>query len=269
MVDRAPAGAVGKAEPHPFALSLPDTVHIGLPPVLAVEKDVQDPVFGILISLVSSGIYGTLSGERLAAEMNRLHARSHLPYRSLVSLTRLPVVPGRMARVQVQFHGDLDLPIPYSILGYHPGSFTASETCVLREWMFDTLKLTLDDGKNDPAHAPTVELNDVHLFGVEQGRILIDIDGWLDAVMGGALDDTGVTCLMLCRRGEEWLGFAMGYNKDGNGRSGALSFVKDAILFPTPAELRGIGPRMRSQEESLMRRWPVDAARSLGARSPG
>ena len=97
---------------------------------------------------------------------------------------------------------------------------------------------------------------------MEQGKVLIDIDDWLDALMGDKLDDTYVTGLLLCRYHGEWLGFAMGYNRKGEGRSGALSFMKDKILFPTPSELRVVGPRMRKQMESLMTWWAQDARRA-------
>ena len=250
------------AEPIPLSSSPADTVHIGLPRTLDPAPMVKDPVFGLLIGLVSSGEYGDLSGDRLGAELRRLHANSVLPYQALDTLTRLPVKAGRTATVKVTFHGDLNLPIPYSILGYHPGSFNTSQTCIFREWIFDRLLLPQDVEGSAAANPPTLELDDVHLFGVAQGKVLIDIDGWLDSLMGDKLDDTWVTGLLLCRYRGEWFGFAMGYNRKGEGRSGALSFTKDRILFPTPAELRIVGPRMRAQMESLMKWWTMDEQRA-------
>ena len=249
---RAPAPG-----PNPFGPAPSDTVHIGLPPVLDPVPQIKDPVFGLLIGLVSNGVYGKLSGTRLAAELDRLHLKSPLPYQTLDTLTRMPVRPGRTATVKVTFHGDLSLPIPYSILGYHPGSFSTSQTCVFREWIFNHLVLE-DEDDHKPPRPFQVELDDVHLLAVEKGKVLIDFDDWLDALMGDKLDDTYVTGLLLCRHQGEWLGFAMGYNRKGEGRSGALSFQRDKILFPTPTELRVVGPRMRSQMESLMKWWAAE-----------
>jgi hypothetical protein len=257
----APPSPVRAAELRPLAPTLPDSIPIGLPPELLIVPAVKDPVFGILIGLVSSGTYGTLTGARLESELKRQSAKSNLPYRTVDSLARTPVLPGRTALIKLAFRGgDLDLPIPYDILGYHPGSFTASERCVFREWILGNVRLTDDD--TDDGKARTIELQDVHLFGLSQGKVDIDIDGWLDSVMGGGLDDTGVTCLMLCRHNGAWLGFAMGYNDDGRGRSGAFDFAKDEVMFPTPSELRTVGRQMRSRMESLMTRWVGDGSRA-------
>jgi hypothetical protein len=259
----APPSPARAAELRPLSPTAPDSIHIGLPPELRIVPAVKDPVFGILIGLVSSGTYGTLYGARLESELKRQSARSNLPYKTLDSLARTPVLAGRTALIKLAFRGgDLDLPIPYDILGYHPGSFTASEHCVFREWILGTVRLEYDDDDGGKTRTRTIELQDVHLFGLSQGKVNIDIDGWLDSVMGGGLDDTGVTCLMLCRHNGAWLGFAMGYNDDGHGRSGAFDFVKDEVLFPTPSELRSVGRQMRSRMELLMKRWVGDGSRA-------
>ena len=206
-----------------------------------------------------------MTEERLADELKSKHAKSRLPYRSLRELTRLPVRPGLTATVAVSFRGKLDLPIPYSILGYHPGSFTASEHCLFREWIFPSVILNHTERKDGKIVEKQIELKDVHLFGLSQGAVKIDIDGWLDKLMGDGLDDTDVTCLMLCRYQEQWLGFAMGYSNDKEGRSGAFAFKKDEILFPTPSELKTVGREMRRRAELLNSSWRTPARNRLGA----
>jgi hypothetical protein len=251
----APAHSEQVPEPIPLAPTSVDSVHIGLPPVIPAEEGVRDPVFALLIGLVSSGSYGTLTEERLEQEMQRLPNRSKLPYQSLHSLTRMPIIPGRTGQIRLEFNGDLDLPVPYSILGYHPGSFTASRECLFREWNLGTVRLEHTAEVDGKIKQSTVELREVHLYGVARGKVRIDIDGWLDALLGGMLDDTDVTCLMLCRYQGRWLGFAMGYNDSGDGRSGALTFDTDEILFPSPPELRTVGRMMRKRTEQLMLAW--------------
>jgi hypothetical protein len=254
---RAETAAGGTPPPaaSPLDQGAPDPITIGLPPVLRLQEGVKDPVFGVLVGLVEHGIYGTLTEAGLEAALAGQDATSDLPYRTLDDLTRLPVLPGRTALVRVRFRTPLNLPIPYSILGYHPGSFNVSQTAIFREWIFPSTTLVHEEVENGKTVQKVLELQDVHLFGLQEGRVFIDIDGWLDALMGDALDDTDVSCLMLCRYQGKWLGFAMGYSKDGGGRSGAFSFAKDAIVFPTPGEMRTVGREMRRRKELLMQSW--------------
>ena len=232
-----------------------DTVAVGLPDTLEPAAGVRDPVFAILAGLVSTGCYGTMTEERLERELHRLGTKTNLPYRSVVAVTRLPVQAGYTSRVTVSFDGPLDLPVPYSILGYHPGSFTASEVCNFREWEFPGMQLVETSGTGKDSRTRTIQLEEVHLFALETGEIWIDIDALIDKLLGGAIDDTRVTALVLCKYKGEWLGIATGYGRDQEGRSGILSLKEDKILFPTPDELKGVGRQLRGKAEVLSRIW--------------
>jgi hypothetical protein len=241
-----------------------DSVHIGIPAVLEREPGVNDPIFSILTGLVTSGTYGTITQERLQQEVVRIGGKSRLPYESVVSITREPVKPGWTALVRLEFTKPIDLPVPYSILGYHPGSFTASQYCVFREWEIGKIRLSEAERKGTRTETRTIDLEDVHLFASVEGEVKIDIDAWIDALLGGAIDDTDITALMLCRCQGEWYGVAMGYGHDKSGRSGVLSLRQDKILFPTPDGLRGVGRQMRAKAERLGRIWDAGGARLDG-----
>ncbi len=239
-------------------------MHIGLPAVLERQPGVNDPIFSILTRLVTSGTYGTITQERLRQEVARIGGKSRLPYESVVSITREPVKPGWTALIRLEFQEPIDLPVPYSILGYHPGSFTASQQCVFREWEVGKIRLSESEQKGDHTETRTIDLEDVHLFASVEGEVKIDIDAWIDALLGGAIDDTDITALMLGRWQGEWYGVAMGYGHDHSGRSGILSLRQDKILFPTPDGLRGVGRQMRARAERLGRIWDAGGARLDG-----
>ncbi len=256
----APPGVRGPgarpAEPAPpRPLSPPLAALPPLPDSLAFEPGVKDPVFALLLGLVYGGHFGTITGDRLQAELSRAGAKSKLPYQTVRSLTRRPVSRHRRASIELEFNRKLDLPIPYSILGYNPGSFTATEQCLFREWMLGPAEFVFQRQARGGAYLDTVRLENVHLFGLREGQVNLEIDGWIDRLLGGAIDDTRVTGLMLCRHEGNWVGFALGYNKDGEGRSGAFSFAEDRILFPTPERLKGIARLMRTRMEFLMEVW--------------
>jgi hypothetical protein len=230
-------------------------LRIGLPAVLEREPGVSDPVFSILTRLVTSGTYGTITEERLQKDVARIGGKSQLPYDKVVSITREPVKPGWTALIRVEFKGPIDLPIPYSILGYHPGSFTAAQSCLFREWDLGNVTLTEPELKGGRTVNHTIDLEDVHLFASVVGDVKIDIDAWIDFLLGGAVDDTDITSLMLARWRGEWYGVAMGYGHDHSGRSGILSLRHNKILFPPPEGLRGVGRQMRARAELLGKVW--------------
>jgi hypothetical protein len=226
---------------------------IGLPIMLPYVDDVKDPIFSILIGLVENDLYGTLTRERLGMQLDRMRKTSKLPYQSVREVTRLPAGDDRAANeISVTFEEELSLPIPYSILGYNPGSFRASEHCLFREWRLGTVTLQHSTRRGEEIEMVPVVLENVYLFGLESGRVTLDIDGWLDRMMGGSLDDTEIVGLMLCRHEGKWIGVAMGYNEDRRGRSGALDFREDKVVFPSPDEMKTVGRTMRGRVESLL-----------------
>lgn len=246
-----------------------------LPDRLPFDSTVKDPVFAILVGLVQTELFGTLDREHLAQELEMRKAKSPLPYRELRTLTRLPVMEGSSAEITVDFDHDIDLPIPYSILGYHPGGFKATQTCVFHEWILGTIKFQHAYKEGGVVKTREVTVDDAHLFALSQGTITIDVDAWVDRLLGGALDDTDVKALLVFRYQDKWTGLATGYAvKDHSGRSGAFDFTKDSIMFPGPDEMKTIGRTMRKRSEEWAAFWPslpalgngTMTAQSAGAR---
>jgi len=221
-----------------------------LPAVLTIERSAKDPVFGVLIGLLESGTYGTLTLDRLERELGKDVSRSRLPYKKLRELRREPAAGG--ARVTLRFDAALAMPIPYSILGYHPGKIGASVSCAFREWNLGSVGVA-HAGK---AGAETLLLEDVHAFALERGRLLVDIDWWLDALMGAALDDTEVEAVVVLRRKGRWTGLALGHSRKGENRSGAFDFSDDRIVFPVSPEIKTISRQLRHQVERLLAQRP-------------
>ena len=233
-----------------------------LPSELPSAVDVKDPIFALLIGLVDGNLHGTLDQRHIQDELNRRHVKSKLPYEHVLDVTRLPSERNpRLNEVRVRFDGALKLPIPYSILGYNPGSLRATEECRFLEWKLGDVQIGYQKKEGDEYIDIPIQLRDVYLYGVTEGKLDLDIDGWVDRLMGGSLDDTAIVALMLCRFEGVWHGWAMGYNKDKHGRSGALDFRKDQIVFPSPDGFKAVGRKMRARAEGLLQQ----AAKDLGA----
>jgi hypothetical protein len=231
---------------------------IGLPEALPIEPQVKDPVFAVLLAMVRSGLYGVLTREHLERELARRQLRSRLPYRTVREVARLPETPQDTARVSVRFERPLDVPIPYSILWYHPGRIRGPEACAFHEWRLGDLELPHE--AKPGAAVTTLRLGDVHVFGLEAGSLTVDIDGWLDRLLGSGLDDTEVSGLVVFRYEGRSYGMALGYNRSRRARSGAFDFEADRVVFPYPAEMKTVGRLMRGRLEALRREVAPQAA---------
>ncbi|MBI3931806.1 MAG: hypothetical protein HY317_00195 [Acidobacteria bacterium] len=222
-----------------------------LPPALEAAPRVKDPVFALLLGLLDSDSFGTLTRERLEGELVRVRARTRLPYRRLIELRREAGEAGSPARVRAVFDGALDEPVPYSILGYRPGSVLATPACVFHEWTLGDVRVPLSRRVAGRSEVTLVPLEDVHVLLLAEGALRIDFAGWLDFLLGASLDDTEVSAVLVFRTGGRWIGLALGYNDEGAPRSGAFDFAADKILFPYPAEMRAVAHHMRGRFEAI------------------
>jgi hypothetical protein len=216
-----------------------------LPAVLPAADGIREPFFAIMVGLAENELYGVVPGARLRVEIARVGRPSRLPIERITQVRRDPTDTPGHAQVVAGLTGPLDLPVPYSILGYHPGSFRASPWIVLDEWDLGTLRLDVGGGV-------TAVLENVRVWGVRQGRAEMDVDSWLDRVMGGRLDDTRIVGLAAFQYQGERIGLAMGYNKDGEGRSGAFRFRDDEIIYPNQPAFMAAARYLRRRLELMM-----------------
>lgn len=128
------------------------------------------------------------------------------------------------------FDGDLEYPIPLSILGYHPGSISASSEISLRE---------IDRGVGERTLA-----GPFHLFVVEQGYARIVFDGWLDALAGSLLDTFSLEALALLTYRGELHALLVGRGVRGQSVPWVVNLARNKVKFPVPDEIRAVADRL-------------------------
>ena len=218
----------------------------GMPSELPLAIQVKDPVWAVLIGVSESNLCGVLTRARLDLEVKRSGRSTRIPMPYLHALRRMPnAAQGSRADVSLMFTEDLNLPVPYEILGYHPGRMRMTGDLRFKEWKLGRVEVP------NPEGPPTV-LEDVRVWGLDKGRVQMDVDGWLDAMLGPKLDDMDLEGFALCRMNGERMGFALGFGPKGSGRSGAFNFREDKILFPSPSEVKRSGAYLRARLENLM-----------------
>lgn len=225
-----------------------ETALDGTPPVSVPEHpvlpgDVRDGVFSYLVSLLDANTHGYVSGSQISEVLKRAGRPSRIPYEKIREVRRAPASKAGEGWVRVSFNGPLNVAVPYSILGYHPGGLHSSAQVTMREWHATRSVI------NDPAHDVTgaLEIEDLTLWVVVEGRVVIDIDKLVDKLLGGSLDDTYVIGVAFFRYRGVTYAMALGYNGQGQPRSGVMDMGKDEILFPTPRELKATARDLRSR----------------------
>jgi hypothetical protein len=203
------------------------------------ESEVKDRFFSYLIGLVQIDTCGVLDANDLAEVLGDFKGETSIPFEVVSGISRGCSDGVGPREVSIRFHDELRTPVPYSILGYHPGSVRASSTVKFYEWEIPYKALRWN--RSEP-----IDLSQVYVFGIHEGWAVVDIDAWLDALLGGLLDDTRIVALVLFKYQDDWHGLAAGYGPSGEGRSGIFNFGTNQILFPTPRHLRILGPYFRN-----------------------
>ena len=219
---------------------------------LSLADGVKDPIFSFLVDLALSEGEGRLTGEDFALALG--DRKSRVPYEKMVWVERRST--GVPSTLEIDFENGLDVPIPYSILGYNPGDVRASPRLRFAHWILEPMDLAPDETGN------AKRMTDVHLLVLEEGRMEIDVDGWLDRLLGKRLDDTQVDALVLFRMEGRFYGVATGTNPKGKGRSGSFDLGEDKVVFPSTPELKQVGRRMRVRAGELRRSVPTPATPS-------
>jgi hypothetical protein len=132
---------------------------------------------------------------------------------------------------------DLERSMPYSILGYHPGTLRLSRHLLLTEVRAGTLAYA--DGA-DP-HL----MRDVIMFRLDQGYLVLDVDGLVDRLLGKSLDDSGTVGFVLAREEGRLLGLAVSRGRNGRRIYGEFDFRRDKVLPNGRPAARGLSATCR------------------------
>lgn len=212
---------------------------------ITLPANVRDPAFATLIAFN----YGRARGRMDAPEFRRLveetGRRSKLPYRWLLWEGRMAMPADSTTLVEIAFDRRLDVPLPYKIIAYHPGSIRAPARLLFREHALGDPLITWREERKDGSTTHRQPIQNARLYILQEGALDIDIDGWLDALAGDNLDDTRIVALGTWQNEGRWYSTALGYNRKGEARSGTLDMAADEVLYPGPEEFRAVARHFR------------------------
>ena len=252
----SPMGAAGAADPVRFPRFAP-------PP----RDEIREPLFDFVIRIVAADSLGVWSADQIQAHVEALDRPSRLPLDRLVSVERRAVPTDQYETVRgltssrcwiMTLDQDRDFPMPYAILGYHPGTLSVSRELEYSEWRLGDQLLRVGDRDDPELHV----MKDVTVIKMERGHLVLDVDAWLDELLGKGLDDTWTTGFVLTRGDDGWLGMGLGRGRKGRRLYGAFDFASDKVLphgRPIDNGLsRTCRPFTRSPADSPNRPWAWD-----------
>jgi hypothetical protein len=201
-----------------------------------LRVQVVEPVFALVFGLVeadSLGVWTRADVEAFAADWAR---PSVFPLEHLVSVRREALPPDRQVRrrglvsdriIIIELTVPrLDMPMPYNVLGYHPGTLSFGSPMVIREWRLgeQVLHVRADEG----TRRTTVE--GLTVFQVTDGWAVLDVDAWLDRLLGKQLDDSVTLSFAAARTEGRILGVGSSVGREGRTIYGELDFRRGSVV---------------------------------------
>ncbi len=227
--------ALGCAEPAPAAPPAASGWNeFGLPAAPAPGDTIVEPFFAFVLGLAEADSLGAWRGADVAAFAASRGGASRLPVDRLVALQRRRPAPGSeerhpgsrvLAEWVIDFDGPLAFPLPYSILGYHPGSLRLSRSLQLAELAPVDLTVSWQEKRRPQQRA----LDGVRVFAVEQGHLLLDVDGMVDRLLGDLLDDSWTVGFVTAREAGIRLGLGLMLGRDRRPIYGEFDFARDRV----------------------------------------
>lgn len=197
--------------------------------------EIREPMFAFLLAMVAADSIGEWTGADVR-EFGRVRGlESRFPLKTFLGLARTrPDSLGRErylgTRIVAEWHivldGPQDHPMPYSILGYHPGSLRLAGELQLAELAPRDFDLNfVVEGERTRA-----TVTGVRIFALEVGHVLLDADGWLDALLGAGLDDSWTLGFVVGRENGRLIGLGVSLGREGRPIYGEFDFAGDKVL---------------------------------------
>jgi hypothetical protein len=198
------------------------------------SSEVRDTFFAYILGIIVSGAEAEIDNEQMRDILVEFKSPLDLPFDliSLVSQHTDPQTGER--RIGLEFRHDVVIPVPFSLLFYHPGSITLTQRV-----SFDVHQsIRADPGEGEDAAPQDASVYDLVLA---EGSILVDIDDWLEALFS-SLEDAWIRHIVFFRWRHDWVCML-----EGSGRTthrvlrAYFDLTKNTIIFPVPESLHVVG----------------------------
>lgn len=211
------------------AQSLPDAPPPPGRELILPPSEVKDTFFAWLVGVVDAGRDASIDNAGLRDVLTEFRSSIALPFDRISVVRHEAPRSDGYGRLGIAFDGEIDIPVPFSLLWYHPGSLRATPVVRFEERRFSSLPTA-----SDPA-------GPVYSFRAVEGEMVIDIDEWVDALLGRIADDLRIRIVAIARWRGAWRCLLGGTGRDDRRIIAAFDLARNTITFPVPRELTRLG----------------------------
>ncbi len=192
-------------------------------------SEVKDTFFAYVLGIIRAGVELDIDNEDMRSILAEFKSTLDVPFDLITRVTQHADENG-VRTIGLEFSRDVSIPIPFSLLFYHPGSIVATED----------VSFTVGRGTwEDPRGSPTAP---VFVLSLDKGSILIDVDDWLEVLFRVYIEDTWIQHLVFFTWRGDWIGLLEGTGRrTGRDIRAYFNFTRNTIVFPTPAALDAAG----------------------------
>jgi hypothetical protein len=222
--------ALAFAAPVPAAPSRPD---LPAPPgreLILPPSEIRDTFFAWLVGVVDAGRDVSVDNAWLRGVLTEFRSTIALPFDRISEVRHIAPAVDERGSLEIVFDGEIDIPVPFSLLWYRPGSLRASRVVRFEERRFSSVPLA--DGST---------ASPVYSFRIAEGAMLIDVDEWIDVLLGRIVDDLAIRIVAVARWRGTWRCLIAGTGREGRRIVAAFDLARNAISFPVPSELSRLG----------------------------
>jgi hypothetical protein len=183
--------------------------------------EVKDTFFAYVLGIIRAGVEVDIDNAAMREILTEFKSSLSLPFDLISRVSQHTEENGGARRIGIDFSRIVTIPIPFSLLFYHPGSIVASQSVFFAETV---------------APGPAYEL------ALAEGSILVDVDDWLEVLFATYIEDTWIRHLVFFQWHGDWIGLLEGSGRRTSRQIRAyFDFTKNTIIFPTPAALDAVG----------------------------
>ncbi len=191
-------------------------------------SEVRDTFLGWLLGIIDAGLDVELDNAGLRGVLEEFRSTVDLPF-DRISVVRHQAPRAAPGSLALSFDAPIRVPVPFAILWYHPGSIQATEQI---DFVEERVPGAVADGER---------VGPLYVFWLERGRVEVDVDEWLDVLLGSLVDDVAVRLLAVMRWHGAWRCLLGGTNARGKRFIAAFDFSRNVIQYPVPAALTRLG----------------------------
>jgi len=192
---------------------------------------VKDTFFAYVLGIVLTGVEVDIDNAQMRDVLREFQSRLKFPFDLVNRVVQHNEEDTGARTISLIFNGDVIIPIPFSFLGYHPGTLRSTERLNFR-----VIRSSYTDPADPRVYTPVYDLT------LADGSVLIDIDDWLVYLLWKVLDKLEVRHIVFFSYQGDWIGLVEGKGKLFNRNMREyFDFTNNRIIYPIPDKLDAMG----------------------------